>query len=133
MTGQTAMAAEIAEVPTAAERLLAQGSAIRDISRRLIRFAPRLVMVCGRGSSGHAGVYLRYLLEARIGALTTSAAPSIFTVYKTRPDLSGTLFIVISQSGRSPDLVTATEVARQQGAMPAPGIRKFLQPWLDSR
>jgi len=25
------------------------------------------------------------------------------------------------------------EVARQQGAMPAPGIRKFLQPWLDSR
>jgi len=25
------------------------------------------------------------------------------------------------------------EVARQQGAMPAPAIRKFLQPWLDSR
>src|SRR3954453_21814292 len=23
------------------------------------------------------------------------------------------------------------EVARQQGALPAPGIRKFLQPWLD--
>src|SRR5690349_18987379 len=23
------------------------------------------------------------------------------------------------------------EVARQQGAMPAPGIRKFLQPWLE--
>jgi thioredoxin 2 len=24
-----------------------------------------------------------------------------------------------------------SEVARQQGAMPAPGIRKFLQPWLE--
>ncbi len=24
-----------------------------------------------------------------------------------------------------------TEVARQQGAMPAPAIRKFLQPWLE--
>jgi thioredoxin-like negative regulator of GroEL len=23
------------------------------------------------------------------------------------------------------------EMARQQGAMPAPGIRKFLQPWLE--
>lgn len=114
---QTAMAREIGETPAAAERLLASGGAISNIADRIRRFAPRCVVFCGRGSSGHAGVYLRYLWETRLGVLTASAAPSTFTVYGTRPDMDGVLWVVISQSGASPDLVTATEAARTQGAL----------------
>jgi glutamine---fructose-6-phosphate transaminase (isomerizing) len=113
----TAMAREIAEIPAAAERLLARCDVVSAIADRIRRAAPRIVIVCGRGSSGHVGVYLRYLFEARIGLLVSAAAPSIVTAYRRRPDMANALFIVISQSGRSPDLVMATQYARQSGAL----------------
>jgi glucosamine--fructose-6-phosphate aminotransferase (isomerizing) len=75
------------------------------------------MVFCGRGSSGHVGVFLRYLFEARLGMLVSAAAPSLVTAYDARPDMRGALFIVISQSGRSPDLVAATARAREQGAL----------------
>ena len=111
------MAREIAEIPAAAERLLATRKAIAEMANRVKAFGPRIVVFCGRGSSGHVGVYLRYLVEAKLSLLTSAAAPSVFTAYGARPDMRGALFIVISQSGRSPDLVTATQAARAQGAL----------------
>jgi len=76
-----------------------------------------MVVFCGRGSSGHVGIYLRYLFEARLGLLVSAAAPSVVTAYRRPPDMRDALFVVISQSGRSPDLVTATRVARKAGAL----------------
>jgi glutamine---fructose-6-phosphate transaminase (isomerizing) len=113
----TAMAREIAEIPAATERLLARSSVVSAIADRIQQAGPRIVIVCGRGSSGHVGVYLRYLVETRIGLLVSAAAPSIITAYRRRPDMRNALFIVISQSGRSPDLVMATQYARQSGAL----------------
>jgi glutamine---fructose-6-phosphate transaminase (isomerizing) len=114
---QTLMAREIAEIPFLAERLLDRQGDIAVIAERVRQAAPRIVIVCGRGSSGHVGVYFRYLIEARIGLLVSAAAPSVFTAYRRRPDMRNALFVVISQSGRSPDLVMATEYARQSGAL----------------
>lgn len=111
------MAREVAEIPAAANGLLATRGAIFELAGRIEAFAPRLVVFCGRGSSGHVGVYLRYLVETRLGLLTSAAAPSVLTAYGARPQMDGALFIVISQSGRSPDLVTAARVAREQGAL----------------
>src|SRR5207245_5377660 len=68
-------------------------------------------------SAGHVGGCLRYLVEARSGRLVSAAAPSIVTAYRRQPDMANALFIVISQSGRSPDLVMATQYARQAGAL----------------
>src|ERR1700720_2562989 len=113
----SAMAREIAEIPAAAERLLARHSVSSVIADRIHRAAPRIVIVCGRGSSGHVGVYLRYLIEARIGLLVSTAAPSIVTAYRRRPDMRNALFVVISQSGRSPDVVMGPQYARQSGAL----------------
>jgi glucosamine--fructose-6-phosphate aminotransferase (isomerizing) len=113
----TAMAREIAEIPALAERLLSRHGDIRAIAGRIRQAAPRIVIVCGRGSSGHVGVYFRYLIEARIGLLVSAAAPSVFTAYRRRPDMRNALFVVISQSGHSPDLVMATEDARESGAL----------------
>jgi glucosamine--fructose-6-phosphate aminotransferase (isomerizing) len=75
------------------------------------------VVLCGRGSSGHVGVYLRYLFETRLGWLTSAAAPSVTTAYQRPPDFREVLFIVISQSGRSPDLIAPTGIARRAGAL----------------
>jgi glucosamine--fructose-6-phosphate aminotransferase (isomerizing) len=114
---QTAMAREIADIPVAAERLLGRSESLASIGARIGQFQPRSVVFCGRGSSGHVGVYLRYLVEVRLGLLASAAAPSVLTSYGARPDMRGTLFIVISQSGQSPDLVAMSHAARTSGAL----------------
>jgi glucosamine--fructose-6-phosphate aminotransferase (isomerizing) len=114
---QSAMAREIAEIPDGAQRLLSSSEVAANFARRVSDYAPRLAVLCGRGSSGHVGVYLRYLFETKLGLLTSAAAPSVFTAYGAKPDMRGALFIVVSQSGRSPDLVTATRAARGLGAL----------------
>jgi glucosamine--fructose-6-phosphate aminotransferase (isomerizing) len=111
------MGCETAEIPAAAERLLARTDAIKAIVARVEQTRPRIVVFCGRGSSGHVGVYLRYLFEARLGLLASAAAPSVVTAYRRPPEMRGALFVVVSQSGRSPDLVNATQVAREHGAL----------------
>src|SRR6516164_6137850 len=113
----TSMAREIAETPALAAQLLARQRDVSAITERIRQLAPRIVIVCGRGSSGHVGVYFRYLIEARTGVIVSAAAPSVFTAYRRRPDMRGALFVVVSQSGRSPDLVMATEYARELGAL----------------
>ena len=77
---------------------------------------PRAVVTCARGSSDHAATYARYLIEAHTQALTSSAAPSMSSVYDASTDMRDVLFIAISQSGKSPDLLAATENARRGGA-----------------
>lgn len=113
----SAMARETAEIPRLAERLLARGDAFAALADRIALAKPRVVVFCGRGSSGHVGVYLRYLFEARLGMLASAAAPSVMTAYQRPPDMRDALFVVISQSGRSPDLINATQVARASGAL----------------
>ena len=114
----TAMAAEIAEAPEAAAAFLRESGPLaevlaRDLAGRDFPFA----VICGRGSSSHAGVYLRYLIESHLGLVVSASAPSIVTSYRRPPRVAGALFVVISQSGRSPDLVSATRAAREGGAL----------------
>ena len=113
----TAMAREIAEIPAKSKQLLASAGLFVEIASRIEQAKPRIVVLCGRGSSGHVGVYLRYLFETRLGWLTSAAAPSVMTAYQRPPDFREALFIVISQSGRSPDLIAPTEIARKAGAL----------------
>lgn len=70
---------------------------------------PSMVAVCGRGSSGHAAMYLRYLIETRLGILTTSLLPSTSSVYGGWPHVPHGLCVTISQSGQSADLLAVVE------------------------
>ena len=91
-------------------------AAIAAIGAEVRRLAPRAVITCARGSSDHAATYAKYLIETRTRVLTASAAPSISSVYGVTQDLRGCLFIAISQSGRSPDLLAAVAAAKVSGA-----------------
>lgn len=114
----TFMAAEIAECPDAAAAFLSESGPLAEaIARDLAGRSFPFVVICGRGSSSHAGVYLRYLIEAHLGIVVSASAPSVVTSYRRPPRMEGALFIVISQSGRSPDLVSATRAAREGGAL----------------
>jgi glucosamine--fructose-6-phosphate aminotransferase (isomerizing) len=110
------MASEIRESADVVSRIVGNRRATGEIARRVgINSAP-LCVLCGRGSSGHAGVFLRYLIETRLRLPVSSSAPSVITAFRTPLKLRDALFIVISQSGRSPDLVAATNSARGAGA-----------------
>jgi glutamine---fructose-6-phosphate transaminase (isomerizing) len=111
------MAEETAEAGRAVSRLLAGREQIRAIGARLVAARPRFVVVCGRGSSGHAGTYLRYLAARHTGLVAAAAMPAIASVYARTQNMRGALFVAISQSGRSPDLLRQAEAARQGGAL----------------
>src|SRR5262245_31709653 len=78
----SAMAREVAEIPALTERLLAQAESFTAIAQRIEKAKPRIAVFCGRGSSGHVGVYLRYLFESHLGILVSAAAPSVVTAYQ---------------------------------------------------
>jgi glucosamine--fructose-6-phosphate aminotransferase (isomerizing) len=49
--------------------------------------------------------------------VTSSASPSVSSVYEAAPGMAGMLCLVISQSGRSPDLLAAAQAASAGGAL----------------
>jgi len=110
------MASEIGESADVVARIVRSRDATRDIAARLAIGSAPLCVICGRGSSGHAGVFLRYLIETRLRLPVSASAPSVTTAFRAPLKLRDALFIVISQSGRSPDLVAATRSARAAGA-----------------
>ena len=106
---ESAMARETAEIPAAAERLLSRPDAFAAIVERIEQVKPRIVVFCGRGSSGHVGVYLRYLFEVRLGLLASAAAPSVVTAYRRPPDCA----MPCSSWFRSPDVVPISSTLRR--------------------
>ncbi len=90
--------------------------ALATLGAKLRLDKPRAVVTCARGSSDHAATYAKYLIESYTGVLTSSAAPSVSSIYDAQGDLRGVLFVAISQSGKSPDLLTATRAAKEGGA-----------------
>src|SRR5215472_9679294 len=126
------MASENGESADVVAKIVRNSPATRDIARRIeIRSAP-LCVVCGRGSSGHAGVFLRYLVETRMRLPVSASAPSVVTAFRTPLKLRDALFIVISQSGRSPDLVAATKSARAAGGRTIAIVNATASPVADA-
>jgi glutamine---fructose-6-phosphate transaminase (isomerizing) len=114
----TQMYCEAEQAPDAVRRQLAANSErMERLGERLRQLAPRAVVTCARGSSDHAATFAKYLIETRLGILTSSSAPSVSSVYAATPNLAGTVFLAISQSGASPDLLSAVRAAKDGGAL----------------
>ena len=114
----TNMYREAAEAPDCVENQLHRnGAALARLAGQLRTQPPAAVVTIGRGSSDHAATYARYLVETRLGILTSSLSPSIFSVFKAPLSLRNMLCLVISQSGQSPDLLAAAGAARESGAI----------------
>lgn len=110
-----AEAAEAAQVVARQQERLRKP--IAALVARLRKDPPRAVVTLARGSSDNAATVARYLIETHLRVLTSSAAPSVASVYDAAPDYSGTLMLAISQSGKSPDLIAAAEAAHDRGAL----------------
>ena len=114
----TLMRSEIAEIPDVVERLLVEGRPEIAAAAAAIRAAdPGWVSLVARGTSDHAAIHLRYLIEIELGLPAGMAAPSTVTIYGADLRWRGGLVIAVSQSGRSPDLIAVIEAARAGGAI----------------
>jgi len=113
-----AIAREAGQAAALAHGQLARCAAgFAELGARLRRDPPRFVVTCARGSSDHAASYGKYLIETALGRAVASVGPSIASIYRGPLALGGSLFVVVSQSGRSPDLLRLTEAARHGGAL----------------
>ena len=112
------MAREVAEIPQAAARFLAESSdAVAKAAAALRAADPGLLVTIARGSSDHAATYLKYAVELLAGVPVASVGPSVASVYGRQLRLSGAACVGISQSGKSPDIVAMMQAARAGGAL----------------
>ena len=115
---ETFMAQEIAEIPAVLRRQAeAAAPGIERIAEMLRRRRPPVLLTIARGSSDHAALYLKYLVEILLGVPCASMGPSIASVYHSQLELPGAVAITISQSGQSPDLIALQAAARRGGAV----------------
>jgi glutamine---fructose-6-phosphate transaminase (isomerizing) len=89
----------------------------QDLSVRLRKQPPLFAMTIARGSSDHAATFAKYVLETQLGLVTSSAAPSVVTLYGAKLQLKDSLVIAMSQSGQSPDIAEMLHTARRNGAI----------------
>lgn len=114
---QTHMKREIAEIPVAVSRLLKDGrGAISQAASALREKDPQLFVTIARGSSDHAASYFKYAAEIVTGVPVASVGPSIASIYRARLKLDKAAALAISQSGKSPDIISMVESARASGA-----------------
>ena len=116
--GQSLMAMEAAEAPDVVARAFkANAAQLRTLGETLRRQPPAMVLTCARGSSDHAALFGKYLIEQYLRVPVASMAPSVVSVAGAPPkDLRSALVIAVSQSGRSPDIVATAAAAGAAGA-----------------
>lgn len=114
------MLSEICEQPGVLRKLIEAESATvtqlaQDIRQRGIKF----VMLAARGTSDHAAIYGKYLLEITNGLPVGLADPSVYTLYSAHIDMNSVLVIGVSQSGQAPDVIEYLNRSKQAGALTA--------------
>jgi glutamine---fructose-6-phosphate transaminase (isomerizing) len=110
------MEKELKDAPDVVRRQEASGRAMQDLVNRFRDRPPQFVVTCARGSSAHAATFGKHLIERYVGIPVASAAPNIASVYQQRLKLEGQVVLVVSQSGRSNDLIAFSRMAKSVGA-----------------
>ncbi len=113
----TLMAREAREsADVLARQFAANDAVVSALAAALRKDPPRFIVTCARGSSDHAAAFAKYVFETRLGVPVVSASPSVSSVYAAPQQWRGALFIAISQSGKSPDLLRTARAAQAAGA-----------------
>ncbi len=74
-------------------------------------------VAAARGSSNHALVYFKYLLEINSNYTVGLSAPSVITMYKGKVNYKNSIIIGCSQSGKAEDVLEIIKIGNSQGAI----------------
>jgi glucosamine--fructose-6-phosphate aminotransferase (isomerizing) len=109
---------EINEQPERLKNLLASKRKIAEAIAHAIRERDiDYVFLAARGTSDNAGRYANYLWGALNQLPIALATPSLFTYYQKPPRLRNALVLGISQSGKSPDIVSVLQEGKRQNCL----------------
>ena len=123
------LTAELREAPEAVRQQASEiAPPLGELVTRLARRPPDVVVTCARGSSAHAATFAKHLVERYVGIPVAEAAPNIASVYRRELRLKDQLFLAISQSGASDDLVETAAMARRAGALTAALVNDTRSP-----
>lgn len=111
----TLMAAEMDEQPRVLASIASRRAEIAQQVRAVLPDDLAGILLVARGSSDNAAVFGRYAFELASRRPVALAAPSLATLYGARTDLRGWLVVAVSQSGKTPEIVTVAEAARAAG------------------
>lgn len=75
------------------------------------------IVAAARGTSDHALIYFKYVLETFSKYTVGLSAPSVVTVYNGKIDYSNSIVIGCSQSGKAADVLEVIKRANAQGAI----------------
>lgn len=75
------------------------------------------IIAAARGTSDHALIYFKYILEIGSDFSVGLAAPSVVTIYDGKIDYSNSVVIGCSQSGKAADVLEVLKRANSQGAI----------------
>jgi glucosamine--fructose-6-phosphate aminotransferase (isomerizing) len=90
---------------------------VKALASALRKKKVKSVVIAARGTSDHAGIYAKYLIETYVGLPVSLAAPSVYTVYEGKLSLKDSFVIGISQSGRAADANEVLARGRADGAV----------------
>jgi len=114
----TVMKKEIFEEPNAMERCLKTNlETIEKLVSTLKSSNITNVIVAARGTSDHAGIYGKYIIESLLGIPVGLSACSTTTIYGSKLNYKNMLVIGISQSGAAADVREVINNAKETGAV----------------
>ena len=88
----------------------------KEIANLINKKKIKYIVTVARGTSDCAALYSSYIFAKYLGIPSYSMPPSIITLEKSKFDFSEALVIVISQSGKSEDLMKCEKKTRGMGA-----------------
>jgi glutamine---fructose-6-phosphate transaminase (isomerizing) len=109
--------AEVREQPEALLRLLELENEFAAVSKLLVERAPTAVRLVGHGTSDAAATFGTYAFGLLPGWTALRDTISLTVYYGATFDLSSSVVIGLSQSGRTPDVVEYVRRTRERGAL----------------
>lgn len=100
-----------------AQQYATNADVLTALADHLAKQPVNFAMTIARGSSDHAATFAKYAFETQLNLVTSSAAPSVATIYHADLALTSSLVVGISQSGKSEDICTMMQIARDNGAI----------------
>jgi glutamine---fructose-6-phosphate transaminase (isomerizing) len=107
---------EIRDQPAALRRLLEHRSEFAAVADAAARHGASVIRMVGHGSSDNAASFGVYAFGILPGLTATRDSISLLVYYKAHLDLSGSIVVGLSQSGRTQDVLEYVERARRGGA-----------------
>lgn len=114
----TLMWKEINETPSIFKEIQSvNASVMTELVKAIKNGNARNFVAAARGTSDHALIYFKYVLEVNSEYTVGLSAPSVITLYKGKINYANSIIIGCSQSGKAADVLEVIRKGNEQGAI----------------